>query len=124
MRRFGRVRTLAISVILVSGAAAAQSQLQPGNPPLNPTNDDLVRLAPPERAARLAAAVGNWCIGTETFLMGVLTSDPGAGNAYWSLRCADGGTWAVQVDKYGAVTAIDCASFNTVAVGKECFKKF
>src|SRR5215510_4251878 len=91
--------TLAISAILVCGAAWAQSRLQPGNPSLNPTNDDLVKLAAPERAARLARAVGNWCIGTEAMLMGVLTSGPGEGNAYWSLRCADGSTWAVQVDK-------------------------
>jgi hypothetical protein len=122
--RLGWCGALAVAAMLACGMAAAQSRLQPGNPPLNPTNDDLVKLAPSERAARFAQAVGNWCIGTETFLMGVLTSDPGAGNAYWSLRCADGGTWAVQVDKYGAVTAIDCASYNTVAVGKECFKKF
>jgi hypothetical protein len=104
-------------------AVAAQAKSPPGKS-VNPANDELLKLAAPERAARLAGVVGNWCIGTETLFMGILTKDPGEGNAYWSLRCADGTSWAVQVDKHGEVTAIDCASFNSVAIGKECFKKF
>ena len=49
---------------------------------------------------------------------------PGKGNAYWSLRCADGTAWAVQIDPLAAVTAIDCDTFNANGAGKECFKKF
>ena len=114
---------LAISVVLVcSGGAAAQTR--PAAKSRNPTNDDLVKLAPPERAAKLAGAVGNWCIGTETFPMGVVTAGTGEGNAYWSLRCVDGSAWAVQIDPLGEVTAIDCDTFKAAGAGKECFKKF
>lgn len=91
---------------------------------LNPVNDQLLKLPPSERAARLARAVGHWCIGTNAFLMGVVTAGRGQGNAYWALRCVDGTDWAVQVDPLGEVTAIDCDSFKEAGAGKECFKKF
>ena len=29
------------------------------------------------------------------------------GNAYWSLRCADGSAWAIQIDSLGEATAIE-----------------
>jgi len=109
---------LVVSAILVSGAAGAESKSP------NPANDELLKLQPPERAAKLARAISQWCIGTEAFLMGVVAAGPGAGNAYWSLRCADGTAWAVQVDPLAEVTAIDCDSFKEAAPGKECFKKF
>jgi len=65
-----------------------------------------INATPAARAAKLAGVVGHWCIGTETFLMGVVAEGPGEGNAYWSLRCADGSEWAVQVDPLAEVTAI------------------
>jgi hypothetical protein len=106
--------------LLAAGVAdAAQRASSP-----NPANDKLLKQRPAERAATLANAVGNWCIGTETFLMGVVASGTGAGNAYWSLRCADGTSWAVQIDPLAEVTAIDCESFKADGAGKECFKKF
>ena len=115
------------------GAALAMAMLAAGNAagaaqraakPLNPANDRLLKLAPAERAAQLARAVGHWCIGTEAFLMGVLSGGSGEGNAYWSLRCADGSTWAVQIDPLSEVTAIDCDTYKENGAGKECFKKF
>ena len=72
----------------------------------------------------LARAVGHWCIGTEAFLMGVLSAGRGQGNAYWSLRCADGTAWAIQIDPLAQLTAIDCGTFKETGAGKECFKKF
>jgi hypothetical protein len=113
---------LAVAAMLLTGPLdAAPKQESKSN---NPAQDQLLKLSPAERAARLARAVGNWCIGTEAFLMGVVTSGSGEGNAYWSLRCADGATWAVQVDPLAEVTAIACDDFKEVAAGKECFKKF
>jgi hypothetical protein len=56
--------------------------------------------------------------------MGVIGAGPGRGNAYWSLRCADGTAWAIQIDPEAGVTAIGCDEFKTAAPGKECFKKF
>jgi hypothetical protein len=93
-------------------------------PSINPANDKLVALPPADRAAMLARAVSHWCIGSETFLMGVERSGAAAGNAYWSLRCADGSAWVVQLSPLGEIVAIDCDSFKQSALGKECFKKF
>lgn len=112
---------LAAAMLVSAGSGAAA---QRAAKPVNPASDKLEKLAPAERAGVLARAVGNWCIGTETFLMGVVTAGTGQGNAYWSLRCADGSTWAIQVDPLAAVTAIDCDTFKGAGAGKECFKKF
>jgi hypothetical protein len=112
-----------MAAMLVAGGVAAQAPKQPVKS-ANPANDEMLKLAPPERAARFARAVGNWCIGTEAFLMGVQAGGSADGNAYWSLRCVDGTSWAVQLDPLAGVTAIDCAAFKEAAVGKECFKKF
>jgi hypothetical protein len=113
---------LLTTTLLVAGenVAAAQRAAKPANP----ANEKLEKLPPAQRAAVLARVVGQWCIGTETFLMGVVTTGTGQGNAYWSLRCTDGSTWALQVDPLAEVTAIDCDTFKTAGVGKECFKKF
>ena len=113
---------LAITASLIAGGAEGAAQ-HPAKS-INPAHDKLLRLSPPERAAKLAEAVGGWCIGTETFLMGLVTAGTGVGNAYWSLRCADGATWAVQIDPLAELVAIDCESFKENGGGKECFKKF
>jgi hypothetical protein len=117
-----RCAALAIVVSLVAGSAAGA----PRHPAksINPANDKLLQLSPVKRADTLARAVGHWCIGTETFLMGVETSGAAAGNAYWSLRCADGAEWALQVNRLAEIVAIDCDSFKANGAGKECFKKF
>jgi hypothetical protein len=110
---------LAIAALLVAGGAIGAEQRS-----LNSTNDQLLHMTPAARAAKLALAVGNWCVGTQTFLMGVVAAGRGEGNAYWSLRCLDGSAWAVQIDSLGEVTAIDCATLKQEGAGKECFKKF
>ena len=117
--RYGVV--LALTGVLAGGTADAARHAAKS---INPANDKLERLAPAERAAQLAHVVGHWCIGTEAFLMGVETAGRAAGNAYWSLRCIDGSTWAIQIDPLAEVTAIDCASYKAAGGGKECFKKF
>jgi len=121
--RLGWCAAVVLSMMtLVGGTAAAAVRHQPKSG--NPAHDKLLSLPPPERAADLARAVGHWCIGTEAFPMGVVADGPGAGNAYWSLRCADGSEWAVQIDRAARVVAIDCAVFKENGAGKECFKKF
>jgi hypothetical protein len=111
-------------VVAVGGAAGAAEHHATPAKPINPVNAKLLASKPAERAAVLAKAVGHWCIGTDAFSMGVTKSGRAAGYAYWSLRCADGSAWAVQIDPYANVTAIDCATFKAEADGKECFKRF
>jgi hypothetical protein len=84
----------------------------------------VLRLTLADRTATLAKAVGYWCVGTEAYLMGVAVAGAAAGNAYWSLRCADGTAWAVQINPLAEIVAIDCDSFKQNGHGKECFKKF
>ena len=123
-RGFGLILAMAFAAapMLPAGAAAARHAAEAA--PLNKVHDRLLKLTPQERAATLARAVGHWCIGAEAFAMGLVTAGPGEGNAYWSLRCADGTTWAVQIDPLAEVTAIDCDTFKENGGGKECFKKF
>ena len=111
---------LAAAMLAIGASAGAQRAAKP----LNPASDKLEKLPPAERAGVLARAVGHWCIGTETFLMGVVTQGQGQGNAYWSLRCADGSAWVMQIDRLAGITAIDCDTFKANGAGKECFKKF
>ena len=111
---------LAAVTLVPAGSGIAQRAAKP----LNAASDKLEKLPPAERAGLLARSVGHWCIGTETFLMGVVTAGTGKGNAYWSLRCADGSTWAIQIDLLAEITAIDCDTYKTAGAGKECFKKF
>jgi hypothetical protein len=122
------VRLIGITMLAISVTAAmvpAGAELvSPGGGSLNPAHEELLKLPPPERAEKLARSISRWCIGTETFPMGVIGAGPGRGNAYWSLRCTDGTEWAIQVDPEAGVTAIDCAAFKEAAPGKECFKQF
>jgi hypothetical protein len=121
------VRLIGLLALAFSGLAvnpAGAQRVSPGGGSLNPAHQELLRLPPPERVEKLARAISRWCIGTEAFLMGVVGAGPGRGNAYWSLRCADGTAWAIQVDPQAGVTAIGCDEFAAAAPGKECFKQF
>ena len=125
MRRIFRASVhaalLAAAMLIADGGVVAA---QRAAKPVNPANDRLEKLPAAERTAVLSRAAPNWCIGIETFLMGLETAGAAKGNAYWSLRCVDGSTWAVQVDPLAGVTVIDCDAFKAAAAGKECFKKF
>ena len=121
MRLIGLL-ALALAAVAVNPAGA--QLVSPGAGPLNPANAELLKLPAAERAAKLARSISRWCIGTEAFPMGVVGAGPGRGNAYWSLRCADGTEWAVQIDPQAQTTAILCDTFKFAAPGMECFKKF
>jgi hypothetical protein len=121
---FGALLSAALLSLVMLVPAGNTAAAQRAAKPVNPASNKLENLAPAERAGVLARAVGNWCIGTETFLMGTETAGTGKGNAYWSLRCTDGSAWAIQIDPLAESTAIDCDTFKDVGAGKECFKKF
>jgi hypothetical protein len=118
------IAVLASALLAISGNLAAAQHRAAKPAEINPANEKLEKLSASERAAVLSRAAPNWCIGTETFLMGVEIAGAAKNNAYWSLRCVDGSTWAVQVDPLGGITVIDCNTFKEAGAGKECFKKF
>ena len=88
----------------------------------NPTHDRLLALSPAEQAKTLAKGVGNGCLGTSAFPMGVTASGQAKGLAYWSLRCKDGRSFAIQIAPDAQAVVVDCRLLQ--ANGKECFKKF
>ena len=122
--RLVRLVTPVLSALMILSPAAAEIVSPHSSPTMNPANEELMKLPPPERAEKLARSISKWCIGTEAFPMGVVGAGPGRGNAYWSLRCADGTSWAIQIDPQAGVTAIGCDEFAAAAPGKECFKNF
>jgi hypothetical protein len=108
------------AVLLAAGIAGAAAIAAPRNE----ISEAIERMKPAERSARLAEMVGYWCVGTETFLMGVADQGPEAGNAYWSVACLDGNSYAIQIDPLGRPVTIPCSVLADTGKGKECFKKF
>ena len=90
----------------------------------NPYNDELLKLSPQEQAAKLAAHLGLWCIGTRPFLMGVTKSGPAKGYAYWNVECAGGRSFMVQITPDGLGAAVDCATLKANGEGRECYRAF
>jgi hypothetical protein len=90
----------------------------------NPFNDDLLKLSPEDRAAKLAAYLGFWCIGSKPFLMGVTQSGPAMGYAYWSLECAGANSYVIQISPNGKGAAMECRILKENGDGRECYKTF
>jgi hypothetical protein len=112
---WGAVLLVAAFIIVGSGAAEAAGSG-------NQTNDNLLALSPDSRATSLAKSLGNGCAGTSAFPMGVTRTGAAKGFAYWSIRCKDGRSFAVQISPDGKAIATDCRSLE--GTGRECFKKF
>jgi hypothetical protein len=117
-----RRRVVLLAVALVVAGTNAIGALAAGSG--NPRNDRL--LAMPE--ARVAQALGNsfrrGCVGVEAFPMGVTTSGRAKGYAYWSVRCKNGKSYAVQIPPNAKAPPVvaDCQALQ--GTGRECFKKF
>ncbi|HVH79478.1 MAG TPA: hypothetical protein VM782_08825 [Stellaceae bacterium] len=93
-------------------------------PTLNRFNDELMKLPPEQRAAKLAEHLGLWCIGTNPFFMGVTKSGQAKGYAYWSLTCAGSGSYMIQITPDGKGAALDCRVLKQQGEGRECYKTF
>jgi hypothetical protein len=87
----------------------------------NKANDQLLSL-PPEEQAKLLTKGIKGCEGEAPFPMGVTTSGKAKGYAYWSVRCKDGRSFAVQITPKSQASAVDCRALE--GTGRECFKKF
>jgi hypothetical protein len=75
-----------------------------------------------EQARLLGQAASEDCAGVAAFAMGIGRKDADWGDAYWSVRCADGRSYAVIIrpDRAGTATALPCAVVKSA--GMECFK--
>jgi hypothetical protein len=109
--------TLVFAALVFAGPAAAQA-VGSGNP----VNDRLLSLPPAEQAKTIGKNVGQGCVGTTAFPMGVVNSAKWKGIAYWSVRCKDGRSYAIQIAPNAQMFVVDCQTLK--ANGKECFKKF
>ena len=87
----------------------------------NPANDNLLAMSPDEQAKILTKGIKG-CVGESPFPMGVTATGRAKGYAYWSVRCKDGRSFAVQITPKSLATAADCRALE--GTGKECFKKF
>ena len=87
----------------------------------NSANDSLLAMSPEQQAEMLTKGIKG-CVGTSPFPMGVTTTGKAKGYAYWSVRCKDGRSFAVQIAPDAQAVVVDCRVLQ--ANGKECFKKF
>lgn len=101
----------------------------------NRANDYLKTLSPKGQAQQLSKVVGEGCIGKTAFYMGS-GDDPHAEhandipsiagnehNAFWSVRCTNGKSFAVMVRPDGNGRVIECPLLEAMH-GGHCFKRF
>jgi len=104
-----------------STGAVAQTAAAPSE---NHFNDELLGLPPQQRAAKLADHLGVWCIGTKPFFMGMTKDGAAKGYAYWSVTCAGGASYLIQITPEGQGAATDCRTLKQGGQGRECYKTF
>jgi len=117
-RRLGLVAAMLITLAISATAGVAQTAAD------NPYSDELARMSPEERASKLASFLGLWCIGTKPFYMGLTKQGLGKGYAYWSITCAGGKSYMVQLFPDGQGLAVDCHVLKQQGQGRECYKTF
>lgn len=113
-----RTGALLLAALLAAGSGVAA--LAAGGSG-NSANDNLLAMPPDQQAKMLTKGIKG-CVGESPFPMGVTTTGKAKGYAYWSVRCKDGRSFAVQISPKSQATAADCRALE--GSGKECFKKF
>ena len=61
----------------------------------NSANDNLLAMSPEQQAQMLTKGIKD-CVGESPFPMGVMQTGKAKGYAYWSVRCKDGRSFAIQ----------------------------
>jgi hypothetical protein len=115
------MRLVAIALVLTALLAARPSPAAAAGSG-NPTHDRLLAMPPAAQADILAKNVGRGCVGTSAFMMGLVNTDKWKSLAYWSVKCKNGSSYAIQIAPNAEIFVIDCRLLQ--ANGKECFKKF
>ena len=110
--------TAFLLMTLIVGASGTAGAAGSGNQ----THDRLLALPPREQAQIIGNNVGHDCVGAAASPMGVVNTGKLKGLAYWSVRCKDGRSFAIQIAPNAETFVIDCETLK--ANGKECFKKF
>ena len=89
----------------------------------NDAQDRLAAMPTPEQALFLGKMVDPSCVGVRAFAMGLGKHDADKGDAYWSVQCGDGKSYAVAFhpDKAASSNVLSCAAMQ--AAGMECFKR-
>ena len=123
MNGFGRSTLVMLAVVVFCWAAGLTAVLAQA-PAENRYNEELLHMSPQEQASKLADHLGVWCIGTKPFYMGMTKSGQAQGYAYWSVTCAGGQSYMVQITPQGQGAAIDCKSLKEGGEGRECYKAF
>jgi hypothetical protein len=118
-----RCRTMRKNVLLLAALLVAGSGLTAiaAGGSGNSANDLLLSMSPEEQAKELTKGIKG-CVGESPFPMGVTTTGKAKGYAYWSVRCHDGRSFAIQITPKSQATPADCKALE--GSGKECFKKF
>jgi hypothetical protein len=90
----------------------------------NRMNDRLLALPAAQQAQAIGNALHRDCVGVEAFAMGVARTGRAKGAAYWSVRCQNGKSYAVEFPPNPKIRAmfVDCQQLQ--GSGHECFKKF
>jgi hypothetical protein len=118
-----RVGLAAVLLCCLAGGGVGHAQVAP-KPSANAYNDELRQLKPPEQAAKLAEHLGLWCVGTRPFFMGETREGAARGYAYWSITCAGGNSYMIQITPDGVGAALDCRTLKAQGKGRECYKTF
>jgi hypothetical protein len=122
MRR-GVLAVVAAAFCFVAGSNVGRAQVAP-QASENPYNEELLKLTPEQRAAKLAEHLGLWCVGVNPFFMGMTKQGAAKGYAYWSVTCAGVSSYMVQITPDGQGAAVDCGTLKVQGQGRECYKTF
>jgi hypothetical protein len=117
----GQLVLLLAAALLAAGSGWAPLQAAGSG---NPRNDRLAALPPTQQAQALANGLRRGCVGVSAFPMGVTATGKAKGTAYWSVRCKNGKSYAVEIPRTtkGPMPFVDCQQLQ--GTGRECFKKF
>ena len=89
----------------------------------NGFREHLAALPSPEQAALLGKLVGTDCAGELAFAMGEGRRDADKGDLYWSLKCADGRSYAIALHPGAAVNASVFGCDVIKSAGMTCFRR-
>jgi hypothetical protein len=87
----------------------------------NPAHDILLTLSPSDQATSLGKSIGEGCVGSYAFFMGMARDTK---NVFWSVRCTNGKSYEVMIspDATGSTQVLECEVLQFVTKTR-CFEK-